>query len=181
MSSYNRNRTASGRNPNTGGGPQMAVSPRPAQTPRNIAPGAVSISTTPKVIPYTYRYTIKPRSITYQQPSRLITFSFTTSHVQEFTDSALRHYSVPQLELTLRGYQVLVLLKGLFPDQKAAHGEDTSAPIPQVCRVKFMPGKELDTEEIQEVEGGEGRVGFLPRWYLDEVNTPSMATPSESH
>lgn len=43
-----------------------------------------------------------------------------------------------------------------------------------VWRVKFVPGSglsvsELDTAEVEDVMNGEDRVGFLPRWYWDEI------------
>ncbi|KAF9473916.1 RAI1-domain-containing protein [Pholiota conissans] len=81
------------------------------------------------------------------------------------------------------GYQVLTLLKGLLPGRREGQGGDatTDAPMPvHLWRVKFVPGSgirvdELDAAGIGEVENGEDRVGFLPRWYLDDVNTTSPA------
>lgn len=47
---------------------------------------------------------------------------------------------------------------------------------PRVWRVKFVPGagvnvEELDATGIRDVENGEDRVGLLPRWYWDDINT----------
>ncbi|PPQ81014.1 hypothetical protein CVT25_014522 [Psilocybe cyanescens] len=41
--------------------------------------------------------TMKPKAVPFQQPSQLISFSYTPEHVQEFTDSALRYYVDPPL------------------------------------------------------------------------------------
>lgn len=84
------------------------------------------------------------------------------------------------------GYQVLTLLRGLQPGRRegqtrAADGDATGAPMPvHLWRVKFVPGSGIEVEEldeagIEEVQNGEDRVGFLPRWYWDEVNTVSPA------
>jgi len=37
----------------------------------------------------------RPASVAFQQPSQLISFSYTPAHVQEFTDSALRYFVDP--------------------------------------------------------------------------------------
>jgi RAT1-interacting protein len=58
----------------------------------------------------------------------------------------------------------------------------TAAPGSSVWRVKFTPGVGvelalLSEEERREVEAGEDRVGFLPRWYhtaeIQDVSSPS--------
>ncbi|KDQ53161.1 hypothetical protein JAAARDRAFT_137557 [Jaapia argillacea MUCL 33604] len=51
--------------------------------------------------------------------------------------------------------------------------KETAGPEPKVWRVRFVPGvgvsaSLLDEEGVKEVEGGEDRVGFLPKWYWDE-------------
>jgi RAT1-interacting protein len=38
----------------------------------------------------------KPVSVPFQQPSQLISFSYDASHVQEFSDSALRYFVQPR-------------------------------------------------------------------------------------
>lgn len=45
---------------------------------------------------------------------------------------------------------------------------------PKVWRAVFSPGigvklRQLDTTELSEVVHGEDRVGFLPRWYWNEI------------
>ncbi|KAJ7450288.1 RAI1-domain-containing protein [Mycena galericulata] len=52
--------------------------------------------------------------------------------------------------------------------------EDETHPDAAVWRITFRPnvGVELvrlDDESVRDVEGGEERVGFLPRWYWEEV------------
>lgn len=49
-----------------------------------------------------------------------------------------------------------------------------SKELPRVWRVVFKPGggvsvRLLDKEEVEDVEGGEDRVGFLPRWFWDSA------------
>ena len=61
-----------------------------------------------------------------------------------------------------------------------AHDEADTDSIPKstapfdVWRVKFAPGAgvsvvRLDKAGVEEVEAGEERVGFLPKWYLKEM------------
>lgn len=50
---------------------------------------------------------------------------------------------------------------------------ERSKPKPNVWRVRFVPKDRvtvelLDDTGVEDVEGGEDRVGFLPRWYWDE-------------
>ncbi|CCM01915.1 uncharacterized protein FIBRA_03986 [Fibroporia radiculosa] len=57
-------------------------------------------------------------------------------------------------------------------------GNVTSALRPQVWRVKFEPRvgvsvSLLGDAGVSEIQAGEDRVGFLPRWYWDEVQTYS--------
>ena len=66
------------------------------------------------------------------------------------------------------------------------HVESASGATPppgSVWRVKFMPrvGVELallSEEERREVEAGEDRVGFLPRWYYTEVRDRDVSSLS---
>ena len=44
----------------------------------------------------------------------------------------------------------------------------------RVWRVKFTPKegvmlRVLDRDEVEDVVGGEERVGFLPRWFVDQT------------
>ncbi|EKM78837.1 hypothetical protein AGABI1DRAFT_121236 [Agaricus bisporus var. burnettii JB137-S8] len=57
--------------------------------------------------------------------------------------------------------------------QRMASEEKTSSG-PKVWRVWFMPGsgirlRELNATEVVDVEHGEDRIGFLPRWYWTEL------------
>lgn len=52
-----------------------------------------------------------------------------------------------------------------------------------VWRVKFTPGTgialtQLDDTGVTEVENGEERVGFLPKWYFDELHKINAPSPS---
>lgn len=63
------------------------------------------------------------------------------------------------------GHQFLTFLKGVV------HG--TAEPA-TVWRVKFVPKvgvsvEVLESGAVQDVENGEDRVGFLPRWYWNEA------------
>lgn len=58
------------------------------------------------------------------------------------------------------------------------HYTDRPADKPPVWRVIFKPKDgisvtRLDGTGVQEVEAGEDRVGFLPRWYLDKLRVRS--------
>ena len=54
-------------------------------------------SSLPKFLAYPKISSFKPKPIPFQQPSQLISFSYTPEHVQEFTDSALRYFVDPPL------------------------------------------------------------------------------------
>jgi RAT1-interacting protein len=56
-----------------------------------------SHSSLPKFLAYPKVSTFKPKPIPFQQPSQLTSFSYTSEHVQEFTDSALRYFVDPPL------------------------------------------------------------------------------------
>ncbi|KJA19867.1 hypothetical protein HYPSUDRAFT_104734, partial [Hypholoma sublateritium FD-334 SS-4] len=69
------------------------------------------------------------------------------------------------------GHQVFEYLRNLATTTTVAPRDSGS-----VWRVKFVPGagvnmEELDATGIREVENGEDRVGLLPRWYWDDINT----------
>jgi len=58
--------------------------------------------------------------------------------------------------------------------QKATQSSKAPSETVPVWRVKFVPGSglsvtELEPAEVAEVVNGEDRVGFLPRWYWDEI------------
>jgi RAI1 like PD-(D/E)XK nuclease len=47
-----------------------------------------------------------------------------------------------------------------------------------VWRVTFTPRvglsiRELDSDDVEDVTGGDNRVGFLPQWYWDHIQHPS--------
>lgn len=49
-------------------------------------------------------------------------------------------------------------------------------------RVKFNPGSgvsvhQLDKTGVEDVEAREDRVGFLPKWYLEELGVSSYGIP----
>jgi RAT1-interacting protein len=53
-----------------------------------------------------------------------------------------------------------------------------------VWRVTFKPGAgasvgKLDEDGVQDVIGGEDRVGFLPTWYWDEMHATTMPQGAE--
>ena len=66
------------------------------------------------------------------------------------------------------GYGLLSFVKNaILTDIHKGTSEDS------VWRIRFVPGKgvvfrKLDQSEVDEVGGGEDRVGFLPRWYWVE-------------
>ena len=60
-----------------------------------------SHSLLPKFLAYPNISTFKPKPIPFQQPSQLISFSYTPEHIQEFTDSALRYFVDPPLGSSL--------------------------------------------------------------------------------
>jgi RAT1-interacting protein len=64
----------------------------------------------------------------------------------------------------------------------AVSGPDHGASC--VWRVKFIPRegvrvRVLSENEVKEVEGGEERIGFLPRWYWDELERSSGSPNGE--
>jgi RAT1-interacting protein len=69
-----------------------------------------SQSSLSKFLAYPKISTFKPKPIPFQQPSQLISFSYTPEHVQEFTDSALRYFVDPPLGSNLSfGYDRWVM------------------------------------------------------------------------
>lgn len=69
------------------------------------------------------------------------------------------------------------------PVQAIKDGKDGQVPV---WRVKFNPGTGvsvslLDGAGVDEVSAGEERVGFLPKWYIDELelNAPPPELPVE--
>ncbi|KAI0352779.1 RAI1-domain-containing protein [Trametes cingulata] len=69
------------------------------------------------------------------------------------------------------GQQFLSTVKSLLSAGEPSSQSDTSA---RVWRIVFEPKQGvkfslLDEAGVREVEGGEDRVGILPRWYYDEV------------
>ena len=69
------------------------------------------------------------------------------------------------------GYQFLTFLKDVI--RREARIED-DLPV-AVWRAKFVPGsgvnlEKLDASTIEDVVNGEDRVGFLPRWYWNEIH-----------
>jgi RAT1-interacting protein len=72
------------------------------------------------------------------------------------------------------GHMFLTFLKNIVRE----HNTD---PDPRVWRVKFIPRvgvkvSLLDKSGVEEVEAGESRVGFLPKWYWDELEK-GIASP----
>lgn len=71
------------------------------------------------------------------------------------------------------GYRFLSFLKKVLGE---SDGRKDS-----VWRVKFVPKDgvslvKLDESLVEEVVGNDDRVGFLPRWYWDEVGTSTSKT-----
>jgi hypothetical protein len=69
------------------------------------------------------------------------------------------------------GHRFLSFLKSTIASHSSANSPRS------VWRVTFTPGDgvtaaPLDQAGIDEVEAGEDRVGFLPRWYADELRVP---------
>lgn len=68
------------------------------------------------------------------------------------------------------GHHFLAFLKNIVQNNNRTEGSTSNA----VWRVHFVPGSgltvaKLNTTEVNEVINGEDRVGFLPRWYWDEI------------
>ncbi len=60
--------------------------------------------------------------------------------------------------------------------QKAGQSSKGPSDTVPVWRVKFVPDSglsltELEPADVAEVVNGEDRVGFLPRWYWDEIHS----------
>ena len=60
---------------------------------------------------------------------------------------------------------------------------DAKNDPPPILRVKFSPGKGvsvnfLDKAAVDEISAGEERIGFLPKWYIDEIRTQSRSAQS---
>lgn len=73
------------------------------------------------------------------------------------------------------GDRVLAFLKNMT--QKDNDVEESA-----VWRVNFVPGSglavaKLNTTEVDDVVNGEDRVGFLPRWYWDEIQGADSTRP----
>lgn len=69
------------------------------------------------------------------------------------------------------GHRFLTFLKDAI--QKDTDPSEKRVPV---WRVNFVPGtgvsvETLDQIGIEDVRGNEERVGFLPAWYLDELQT----------
>ncbi|KAJ3516880.1 hypothetical protein NLJ89_g859 [Agrocybe chaxingu] len=78
------------------------------------------------------------------------------------------------------GRRVLMFLK----DTARARPQDENRHSIPVWRVRFVPGSGLNIEEldragVEDVENGEDRVGFLPRWHWEEINANAPATHAE--
>lgn len=80
------------------------------------------------------------------------------------------------------GEQFIRFIKSVVsePTEHSAEGRDKDAEnrALNVWRVKFAPGAGvsvalLDAEGVQEVEDGDDRIGFLPRWYLKDLGVLS--------
>lgn len=89
----------------------------------------------------------KSVSVPFQQPSQLISFSYDASHVQEFSDSALRYFVRPRMGADLSyGYQrwikrpdergrIDALLRAISKVKK--EGESTGAQLPEIGVVSW--------------------------------------------
>ena len=80
------------------------------------------------------------------------------------------------------GYQFLTFLKDVIRKEAGIENELAVA----VWRAKFVPRsgvnvERLDTPAIEDVVGGEDRVGFLPRWYWDEIQAEVGGNPEEAN
>lgn len=81
------------------------------------------------------------------------------------------------------GHQFLAYLKSVIMSPDATPRQDvnnlTMTAKPGVWRVKFTPRSGihlsvLDEEGVRDVEAGEDRIGFLPRWYFDSVDAAAQ-------
>lgn len=69
------------------------------------------------------------------------------------------------------GRRVLAFLKRIIQDDTQIDGRSMTSAV---WRVNFVPGSgltvaRLNDKAVDEVMNGEDRVGFLPRWYWDEI------------
>ena len=75
-------------------------------------------------------------------------------------------------------------LKESIGDANSDQSNATSKhQLAAVWRVRFVPKSgvtvsKLDEDGVADVEGGEVRVGFLPRWYWEDVLKKSSGTGS---
>lgn len=77
------------------------------------------------------------------------------------------------------GDQFLAYLKGVVQTSTG----NAAKPVP-VWRVKFLPKngvsvEMLDRAGVDDVVGGEDRVGFLPTWFFDDVVEKSLSPGDE--
>ncbi|KAF9533915.1 RAI1 like PD-XK nuclease-domain-containing protein [Crepidotus variabilis] len=82
------------------------------------------------------------------------------------------------------GHRVLSLLKDITRKHSVQAENRQSVPV---WRVKFVPGSglrvnELEAAEVADVVNQEDRVGFLPRWYWNEIQDEgSLNSPEGAH
>ncbi|KDR76133.1 hypothetical protein GALMADRAFT_462464 [Galerina marginata CBS 339.88] len=99
------------------------------------------VSQAPAFLSYPDPSNSKPKAIPFQQPSQLISFSYTPEHVQEFTDSALRYYVDPPLGSNLSyGYDRWVRK----PDQRGR----IDALLKAISNIKHDPKRGVGLPEI---------------------------------
>ena len=80
------------------------------------------------------------------------------------------------------GYKFLTFVKDLIRQATSEKSEEDHSA--SVWRVKFVPGsgvrvEALGPEGVRDVINGEDRVGFLPRWYWDEIKGERHAKEQE--
>lgn len=78
------------------------------------------------------------------------------------------------------GYQFLTFLKDMIRNEARVKDD---LPV-AVWRAKFVPGsgvdlKKLDSAAVEDVVNGEDRVGFIPRWYWDDIHVEGHGNPAE--
>ncbi|KAI8984920.1 RAI1-domain-containing protein [Trametes punicea] len=88
------------------------------------------------------------------------------------------------------GQEFLTTLNSILsaPAEAAKDGDNdgseaSSEPEAQVWRIVFVPGEGvkvslLDEAGVRDVEGGDERVGILPRWYYDRIADKDPGPPS---
>lgn len=83
--------------------------PRPQAARRASSPArapSAGPSASLSFLPYPNPATQKPRSVPFQQPSQLISFSYDSAHTQAFTDAELKYYADPPAGADLNyGYE----------------------------------------------------------------------------